>query len=179
VPLAAPSANAFGKVSPTTAAHVAESLEVPVLDGGPSSVGLESTILGWTGTTFRLLRLGGLAVEEIEKVVGELEKPVHQKSMAPGMLKHHYQPGTRLRFREPGETPRTGRIGLLTLRGRSPGFATTIELSTSGNLEEAAAAFFESLRTLDKAGVDEIWADRLPDTGLGRAINDRLTRACH
>lgn len=169
VPVAAPSANAFGKVSPTTADHVRESLDVPVLDGGPCGVGLESTILGWTGNHFRLLRLGGLSVEAIEQVVGEIEKPAHQKSVAPGMLESHYQPTTRLRLREPGRLPTSNDIALLTLEILSP----------SGNLEEAAANFFDVLRRLDNSGAKEIWADLMPETGLGRAINDRLTRACH
>ncbi len=179
VPVAAPSANAFGKVSPTTAAHVAESLDVPVLDGGACGVGLESTILGWTGNHFRLLRLGGLSVEAIEQVVGEIEKPSHQKSIAPGMLKSHYQPTTRLKFREPGHRPTGPGIGLLTLCGREAGFEKIVELSPSGDLEEAAAKFFDVLRSLDKSGLQEIWADLMPDSGLGRAINDRLTRAVH
>lgn len=178
-PLAAPSANPFGKISPTTAAHVSENLDVPVLDGGPCGVGLESTILGWTGSQFRLLRLGGLSVEAIEAKIGPIDCTPSEKAIAPGMLKAHYQPTTPLRFREKGQPATRQGIGLLTLNDSGEGFSHCVALSTRGNLEEAAAKFFDALRQLDKSGVEEIWADRMPEVGLGRAINDRLARACH
>ncbi len=179
-PLAAPSANPFGKVSPTTAAHVRESLPlVPILDGGACGVGLESTILGWTGLQFKLLRLGGLSVEAIEAKIGPIDKTSSEKSIAPGMLKSHYQPTAPLRFREPGQIPQGPGIGLLTLSGAGQGFSKVVSLSTAGDLNEAAANFFEALRALDRCGLTEIWADPMPEVGLGRAINDRLTRACH
>ena len=178
-PLAAPSANSFGRISPTTAAHVTESLAVPVLDGGPCGVGLESTILGWMGNQFRVLRLGGLSLEAIEAKIGPLERTPPEKAIAPGMLKAHYQPITPMRFREKGQLPDRDGLGLLTLNESGEGFSHRMALSPQGNLEEAAAKFFEALRDLDKCGVKEIWADKMPEVGLGRAINDRLTRACH
>ncbi len=179
VPLAAPSANLFGKISPTTALHVTDSLEVPVLDGGPCGIGLESTILGWTGRGFKLLRLGGLSVEAIEEKIGSIDQSPSEKSIAPGMLKAHYQPSTPLRFRQPGQTPNRSGVGLLTLNANEKGFERIFSLSAKGDLQEAAAHLFEGLRFLDGAGLTEIWVDRVPEVGIGRAINDRLIRASH
>lgn len=176
-PIAAPSANASGAISPTTAAHVAASLgdKVPlIVDGGPCQVGLESTVIDLTGDSPILLRPGGVALEAIEAVIGRsipsaLDDQVHPKS--PGMLASHYAPRAELRLNavsaEPGET-------LLGFGSSAPAGATN--LSARGDLEEAAANLFALLHRLDETAT-KIAVMPVPDTGLGRAINDRLRRA--
>lgn len=176
-PIAAPSANASGAMSPTTAAHVAASLgaKVPlIVDGGPCKVGLESTVIDLTGDIPVLLRPGGVALEDIEAVLGRaipsaLDDEDHPKS--PGMLARHYAPRAALRLdaiaAEPGET-------LLGFGPSAP--AGTTNLSATGNLEEAAANLFALLHRLDET-TTKIAVMPIPDTGLGRAINDRLHRA--
>lgn len=186
-PLAAPSANPFGYVSPTTAQHVQDQLGDKIdyiLDGGPTTVGLESTIIGFEEGKPVVFRLGGLSIDVIEDVVGKVELSLNQSSdpKAPGMLKSHYAPGKPLYFGNPGEmiTDFEGkRIGFL-------GFMTRLEflppqqqliLSPHGDLHEAAVNLFAFMREFEKLPVDLILAERLPDIGLGRAINDRLRRA--
>jgi L-threonylcarbamoyladenylate synthase len=176
-PIAAPSANASGAMSPTTAAHVAASLgdKVPlIVDGGPCRVGLESTVIDLTGDSPILLRPGGVALEAIEAVIGRsipsaLDDEEHPKS--PGMLARHYAPRAVLRLdaasAEPGET-------LLGFGPDAP--AGAVNLSISGDLEEAAANLFALLHRLDETA-SRIAVMPIPDTGLGRAINDRLRRA--
>lgn len=182
VPIAAPSANRFTSLSPTSAADVREALGeevVIVLDGGPCSVGVESTIVGFgpTGRP-RLLRTGGVPVEEIERLVGPvtLSTEAGDRPEAPGQLKRHYSPRTRLYF---AGAPSGARVGLLTF-GPAPdaaNFAATEALSQSTDLREAAANLYGALRRLDRLGLDAILARPVPDMGLGRAINDRLKRA--
>jgi len=180
LPIAAPSANRSGRVSPTTAAHVeAELGTVPamILDGGPCTLGLESTVLGIEGDEVTLLRLGALPREEIEKVLGcKLATPKADSRVAsPGQLAVHYAPTTRLRL--DARSPRKGEA-LLAFGPNAPDFAgPAINLSPRGDLVEAAAKFFTALRTLDAAGVDAIAVMPIPDRGLGEAINDRLKRA--
>jgi L-threonylcarbamoyladenylate synthase len=176
-PIAAPSANASGAMSPTSAAHVAASLgaKIPlIVDGGPCRVGLESTVIDLTGDIPVLLRPGGVALEAIEAAMGRsipsaLDDDDHPKS--PGMLARHYAPRAPLRLdavsAEPGET----------LLGFGPTAPTgAINLSAGGNLEEAAANLFALLHRLDERA-SRIAVMPIPDTGLGRAINDRLRRA--
>lgn len=180
LPIAAPSANRSGRVSPTTAAHVeAEigSLPAMILDGGPCTLGLESTVLGIDGDDVTLLRLGALPREEIEKVLGrKLTKPKASSHVtSPGQLATHYAPVTPLRL--DASKPRRGEA-FLAFGPDAPSFAgPAINLSRRGDLTEAAANFFAALRTLDEAGVESIAVMPIPDRGLGEAINDRLKRA--
>ncbi|MFN3874377.1 MAG: L-threonylcarbamoyladenylate synthase [Flavobacteriales bacterium] len=182
-PLAAPSANPFGYVSPTTAQHVADQLSgrIPyILDGGPCTVGVESTILGWEQGRWSLYRPGGIAMEDIERVVGRLDaatKPV--LPVAPGMLASHYAPRKPLHLGDlDALLPRfaAARIGIISFRQARPGHRCEV-LSARGDLDEAARRLFGALRRLDASDCSVILAERCPDHGLGRAINDRLRRA--
>jgi L-threonylcarbamoyladenylate synthase len=180
LPVAAPSANRSGRVSPTAALHVeAELGDLPamILDGGPCTLGLESTVLGVEGERVTLLRLGALPREEIEKVLGR-KLAGHKASevvTSPGQLATHYAPTTPLRL--DARAPRRGEA-LLAFGPDAPSFAgPAINLSPRGDLVEAAAKFFAALRTLDAAGVDAIAVMPIPAQGLGEAINDRLKRA--
>lgn len=168
-PLAAPSANPSGQISPTTAAHVIDGLEgriAAVIDGGACPVGLESTIVG--GTPPALLRPGGLPVEAIEACIGPLAK-AGQNITAPGQLRSHYAPRSRLRL--DADAPRTEELMLGF--GRMP---CDMNLSEAGDLTEAASRLFDALHQLDAQG-RPIAVAPIPETGLGRAINDRLRRA--
>jgi L-threonylcarbamoyladenylate synthase len=180
LPIAAPSANRSGRLSPTTAAHVeAELGDIPamMLDAGPSPLGLESTVVSLAGEKATLLRLGAVARETIETVLGE--KLVEAKSDAPisspGQLATHYAPDTKLRL---GATSVGSNEALLAFGPRVPkGAIATINLSSSGDLSEAAARLFGALRELDQSGADSIAVMPIPNRGLGEAINDRLQRA--
>ncbi len=174
-PVAAPSANPSGRVSPTSADHVLAGLGgkiAAVLDGGPASVGLESTILAPGPEGVRLLRPGGLAQEEIEAALGRALLPPEagRGPTSPGQLASHYAPAGRLRLGvtdpEPGET----------LLGFGPVDAAR-NLSPAGDPVEAAATLFHHLQALDAAGVARIAVSPIPEEGLGRAVNDRLRRA--
>lgn len=183
VPLAAPSANRSGGVSPTTADHVLDGLSgriAAVLDGGPCAVGVESTVLDLSGPDPVLLRPGGVTVAEIEALVGPVLRPEGEKTAirSPGMLLSHYAPSlpVRLEAREVGEGE-----ALLAFGAPLPGAAVTWNLSASGDPVEAAARLFAGLRWLDaegaRLGLAGIAAMPVPDAGLGEAINDRLRRA--
>lgn len=192
-PLAAPSANPFGYISPTTAEHVAAQLgeKIPmILDGGACTVGVESTIVSFEGDTVRVHRLGGLAVEDLEKVVGEVSLQLNKSSNpdAPGQLKSHYAPRKQLVLTDtptaailrmyPYAVPDA--IGYIGFRERLPDlpFQNQIILSKTGNFEEAAKCLFGAMRQLDaQENIKVIVAEKLPDVFLGRAINDRLSRA--
>jgi len=183
-PLAAPSANPFGYVSPTTPQHVAAQLEDKVdyiLDGGACEVGIESTIVGMEEGKLCIYRLGGLAVEEIEKVVGKVELRLNQSSdpKAPGMLKNHYAPKKQLAIGDVHELLKQNagkRIGIISFKTDYPDTKHLV-LSKKGDLAEAAHNLFSALRLLDESDVDMILAEKFPDNFLGRAINDRLERA--
>ncbi|MDA0657504.1 MAG: L-threonylcarbamoyladenylate synthase [Planctomycetota bacterium] len=195
LPIAAPSANPFGRLSPTCAEHVQESLGAQVdyvLDGGPCSVGLESTVLRIEGASVHLLRPGGISLEAIEQAIGvtiasSYETTAdHEPSPAPGMMTHHYAPLTPLHVVDSvaaiaevlsGDSHQ--RFGLLALTdsAHAQHFAAVEILSPGGDLTQAAANFFAALRRLDQAGLSRIYAARLPNEGLGRAMNDRLRRA--
>ena len=194
-PIAAPSANPFGYLSPTTAEHVYEGLDARVdliLDGGPCPVGVESTILDLAGGAPELLRAGGLPVEEIERALGQpVRRPPEPEpedegrpARAPGRLPRHYAPRTPLTLVPLGAgaraKPPCARAGLLLFREpprRPEGFAIIEVLSPTGDLREAAARLFEALHRLDRAGLDCLVAERVPEEGLGRAINERLRKA--
>ncbi|MCK8494469.1 L-threonylcarbamoyladenylate synthase [Spirosoma sp. RP8] len=184
-PLAAPSANPFGYISPTTAQHVANQLgdQVPyILDGGPASVGLESTIIGFENNTATVFRLGGMALEQIERVIGPVAVRTHSTSnpKAPGMLSSHYAPRKPLVLLQPGETPPFhDKAGALVFREPFGGIQPDHQrvLSPTGDLNEAAKNLFAHLRTLDSLPVEMIYAEPLPNQGLGWAMNDRLRRA--
>jgi L-threonylcarbamoyladenylate synthase len=187
-PLAAPSANPFGYVSPTTAQHVqemlGEAIEI-ILDGGPCVVGIESTVCALTEDQAVILRPGGVAVEEIEAVIGAVKTaPASQPdARSPGTLLRHYSPHVPLTLLAPGEPlprPRSGeRVGVLTLAPRSgvDGYVAVETLSRNGNLLEAAANLFAALRRLDNLGLNRVIAESVPERGIGRAIMDRLRRA--
>ena len=171
-PLAAPSANPSGRVSPTTAGHVMAGLSwriAAVLDGGPCAVGVESTIVGCSGVP-RLLRPGGVPVEVLEAVLGMPLAAAGPGVTAPGQLASHYAPDARLRLN--ADAPLPGEVWL----GFGP---APLTLSATGDLAEAAARLFAVLREADGlAGPGgAIAVARVPEVGLGRAINDRLRRA--
>jgi L-threonylcarbamoyladenylate synthase len=183
-PIAAPSANRSGRVSPTTAEHVLADLDGAidaVLDGGPTQVGVESTIVACLDPLPRLLRPGGVPRELIEATLGiELAsgEPGSESPRAPGMLPSHYAPRAQLRLNaerlEPGEAA--------LLFGRTPPAGledaiAALNLSEDGNLVEAAARLFAHLRALDASGAASIACAPVPGSGLGEAINDRLRRA--
>jgi L-threonylcarbamoyladenylate synthase len=185
-PIAAPSANPFGYLSPTTAAHVREQLGDQVdliLDGGPCPVGVESTIVSFSENKPRLLRPGGVSLEEIETSIGKVEiSSIKDKPSAPGMLSRHYAPRTPivLDWREESLDSYKGRrIGLLAFRepDKSLNFNHIEVLSKKGDLREAAASLFAAIRRLDALSLDLILAETVPEIGLGRAIMDRLRRA--
>lgn len=184
-PLAAPSANPFGYISPTTAQHVADQLgdQVPyILDGGPSAVGLESTIVGFDAGIPVVYRLGGTSLEELERVIGPVDVRSHSTSNpeAPGMLSSHYAPRKPLILLSAGASPEAGeRVGALVFREPFGGISLNHQrvLSPTGNLAEAAKNLFAHLRALDALPVDVIYAESLPNEGLGWAMNDRLRRA--
>jgi L-threonylcarbamoyladenylate synthase len=175
VAIAAPSANPSGKLSPTTARDVARGLGRRVdlvLDGGPCAVGLESTIVDLTGPRARLLRPGGIAVEDIAAAIGDLAAP-EGTIKAPGMLASHYAPRAALRLN--AASPLAGEA-YLGFGGMPPG-ADGLDLSPRGDLAEAARNLFSHLRALDGTGATRIAVAPIPERGLGRAIRDRLARA--
>ena len=184
-PIAAPSANPFGRISPTTAEHVLEQLGDSadlIIDGGRCTVGVESTIVSLTGERPLLLRAGGTPAEEIEEVLGPLDSPVHSSGPpeSPGRLDSHYAPKTPFYLRsEAPSLPGSCRTGLLTFREPDGAevYAAVEVLSKEGSLREAAANLFAAMHRLDAMDLDAILADPLPEEGLGRAVNDRLRRA--
>ncbi len=215
-PIAAPSANRSGRVSPTTAAHVLAEFCAPskdphppiatamgpplsrnaregtrgrrpragedvglamILDAGPCSVGIESTVLDLTGRTPALLRAGGVTLEELRDVFDEIEVPAADEDAprAPGRLPSHYAPGLAVRL--DAVSARPGEALLAFGHAPPPGFAEVLFLSQSDDLAEAAANLFAMLRRLDRPDFTGIAVMPIPETGLGRAINDRLRRA--
>ncbi|CDZ57289.1 L-threonylcarbamoyladenylate synthase [Neorhizobium galegae] len=183
-PLAAPSANTSGKVSPTSARHVADDLGEKltlIIDGGAAPVGVESTIVRVENGVIRLLRPGGVAAEEIEKATGvAVIRPEGPAAIieAPGMLASHYAPGAAVRLNadhvETGEA--LIRLGSAPVKGMELA-AAVFDLSPSGDLAQAAANLFDYLKRADATGAASIAVTPIPDHGLGEAINDRLARA--
>ena len=198
--VAAPSANLFGKLSPTRAEHVVESLGENIdciIDGGPCTVGVESTVMELIPTP-RILRPGGISREQLEEVIGPVAYAVNNDTAAkpsPGMLQNHYAPEIPLFLHTPEEMALLayhGTEGYLFFSGKSRDAwlfnsatqadnctkpKTIFVLSESGNTREAAANLFEYLHILNKSGVFCIHAETLPEEGLGRAVNDRLRKA--
>jgi L-threonylcarbamoyladenylate synthase len=186
-PLAAPSANPFGYISPTKASHVNEQLGDKIkyiLDGGNCRVGIESTIVAFEEDEVTVFRLGGCKIEDIEKVIGKVKVNLHMSSnpTAPGMLESHYSPATPLvigDIRKLIEENSGKNIGILPFyqRFKSINSERQFVLSKKADLEDAATRLFTGLRYLDTLNLQLIIAEYVPDEGLGRAINDRLTRA--
>jgi L-threonylcarbamoyladenylate synthase len=183
VPLAAPSANPFGYISPTKAEHVArmlgESVDL-IVDGGPTEHGLESTIVALEPTP-TLLRPGAIAAAEIERVTGPLATVRHDSAapLAPGGLASHYAPRTPIRLVDPAAVPlpqRSG-AGAVTLSTAVEGYARAEILSPRGDLREAASRLFAVLHELDSVGLERLDVEPIAEEGLGIAIMDRLKRA--
>lgn len=179
IPVAAPSANRSGHVSPTTALHVEEDLgDAPsvILDGGPTPLGIESTVVELASNTPRLLRPGAVAREDLEAVLGAPLKETAASALptSPGQLESHYAPRAKLRLG--AHTAREGEA-LLAFGPDAPASSGLVRnLSRNGDLREAAANLFSALRDLDATGSPTIAVMPIPDTGLGEAINDRLQR---
>jgi len=192
-PLAAPSANPSGYVSPTNAMHVEEQLgnKIPyILDGGECKVGVESTIISFMDDVPAIIRFGGLSLEAIESVIGKVNsfKPQttnekhHTNIIAPGMLSRHYATKHRLIF---GDIEKnisaysSNKIGIISFHKKYDSILEEQQfiLSKNKNLDEAAQKLFSAMREIDKLNIDVILAEKFPDEGLGRAINDRLKRA--
>ncbi|MCX7713382.1 MAG: L-threonylcarbamoyladenylate synthase [Chthoniobacterales bacterium] len=186
-PLAAPSANRFGRVSPTCAEHVLEELggRIPlIIDGGVCYHGLESTIVLVEGGRVRLLRRGPIPVQQLLEVPGiEVIEDGREEDIAPGRMAWHYAPRARVKlfvdlpnFDENVDGPKRGCLSFQQkVCGR--GWTKCEVLSEKGDLAEAGQKFYAALRELDRAGVDEIWAELLPDEGLGQTLNERLRKA--
>jgi L-threonylcarbamoyladenylate synthase len=187
-PIAAPSANRSGSVSPTTADHVLDGLEgriAAVVDGGPCPVGVESTVLDLSGAQPFLLRPGGLTAEVIEALIGPIGRPItpaeaeQSRSLrSPGLLVSHYAPSLAVRL---NATDIAADEALLAFGPPLPGAGATFDLSRAADPVEAASRLFEGLRWLDREGtrlgLRGIAVMAVPDAGLGAAINDRLQRA--
>jgi L-threonylcarbamoyladenylate synthase len=188
-PLAAPSANPFGSISPTTAKHVEDyfssSLHI-ILEGGSCEKGIESTIIGFENGQAVLYRQGSTKVQDIEKITGPLQIRVHANNesvVAPGMLSKHYAPITTTILTEDIaleiDKHASKRIGVLQLIPTTlPSFVIAVEtLSQTGNLEEAAKNLYAAMHRLDHQHLDLIIAQKMPAVGMGLAINDKLERA--
>lgn len=180
-PLAAPSANPFGYISPTNPSHVFDQLggKIPyILDGGSSSIGVESTIVCIEDDEATLCRFGGIPQEEIEAVIGKVKVEANFK--APGQLKSHYAPKKPIilgNIQKNVERYNKDEIAILSLCTHYEGISHQIQLAPNGSLETAAHTLFSAMRTLDCLPVKYILAESVPNEGLGRAINDRLSRA--
>ncbi len=185
-PIAAPSANKFGHLSPTTAKHVQKYLGDKVdliLDGGKSFVGVESTIIQYHEGGFYLLRHGGLAKEEIEKEIGEIKsgKIDVNKPNSPGQLPFHYSPNTPLHFYNESLLDSNKKIGLISFQKNKIDFSFSSQkvLSQTGDLREAASNLFLFLHEMEKENLDLILIEPVEEKGLGRAIMDRLRKATY
>ncbi len=186
-PLAAPSANPFGYISPTQPSHVNDQLGEKIkyiLDGGECKVGIESTIIGFDQARPTIYRMGGLSIEEIESVIGKVDVQLHSTSnpKAPGQLKSHYAPTKQLILGNLDDLLKIHQgkeIGILSFQKIRKEIEPKNQrvLSSIGDLSIAAQHLFSSLRELDQLNIQFILAEEVPDTGLGRAINDRLRRA--
>lgn len=186
-PLAAPSANPFGYVSPTAAQHVQDQLGDKIsyiLEGGPCKVGIESTIVGWEENEPIIYRMGGVSIEQIESRIGKVRVQTHSTSrpQAPGQLTTHYAPRKKFLLGDvrllTSQNP-SQRLGVLAFQKKIDSVNSNFQcvLSPSGDLTEAAQNLFSMLRQLDNMDIDGVLAEEVPDVGLGRAINDRLRRA--
>jgi L-threonylcarbamoyladenylate synthase len=187
-PIAAPSANRFGCISPTAAEHVQAQLDdrpAMILDDGPCAVGVESTIISFLGERPALLRPGGVAVEEIIDCIGPVDLVAKvDPSLAPGQSARHYAPVTELHIVSsaqdvPPEARCDAALLVVDPTAAAAGFGRVEILAEDGSLVTAAANLFSALHRLDAAGVRRIYAVRIAEKGLGRAIMDRLRRAAH
>ena len=184
-PLAAPSANKFGRLSPTRAAHVIRHLPEAdyILDGGTTRVGLESTIVRLESDGFLILRPGGITREDLAAVLPESAKTFKAGNPeAPGMLDSHYSPSKPFYLYQPEVLSRIepSRAGFISFRGEIPAtFLQTRTLSPKGDLREYATKIFSALHELQESDVEVILAEPLPETGIGIAIMDRLRKAAH
>jgi L-threonylcarbamoyladenylate synthase len=186
-PLAAPSANPFGYVSPTSAQHVYAQLQgkIPyILDGGECQVGLESTIVGMQNGMVTIFRIGGLSMEAIEAIVSKVNFNIHQgdNPAAPGMLSAHYATSKPIIVGNINQNIikyNKNKIGIISFKNQFSEIAIKYcyTLSVNGNLSEAAQHLFAAMRALDGSDVEIILTEQFPNEGLGRAINDRLKRA--
>lgn len=186
-PLAAPSANPFGMISPTKAKHVNEYFkDLMILDGGECINGIESTIIGFQGNEVIVYRLGSITLDEIEPIAGKVSLINKNDSApeAPGMLSKHYAPRTPLvvaeTIQELIQKFNNKKIGLLLFSNTFEGLpenAVQIILSPNKNLSEAASKLYDALHQLDKLNLDIIIAEKLPEEGLGMVMNDKLRRA--
>jgi L-threonylcarbamoyladenylate synthase len=185
-PLAAPSANPFGYLSPTTAEHVYEQLGSKVemiLDGGPCKIGIESTIIEFTDTKPILLRAGGISVEEITEEIGKVMIATEngKRPQAPGQLPYHYAPKTKLKIVQPDQmdlnTRKKAGFLFFQMPKKYPRSGHFEVLSKLGMLDEAATNLFAALHKLDNLELEIIYAEPVPEEGLGRAIMDRLRKA--
>lgn len=183
--IAAPSANLFGRVSPTTAQHVKKQLKGVdfILDGGKTKVGIESTIITLNEEGFEILRYGLITKEEIKKVIPICTESKNKKNiLAPGMLQSHYSPSKPLFILNKNILEKIDRkkVGLLSFSGKdTEGFKIVIELTKNQDLKEYAVNLFESLHKLEESDVEYIVAEPVPEIGVGLAIMDRLKKASH
>lgn len=184
-PVAAPSANPFGFVSPVTARHVADRLGDRIdyiLDGGRCTVGVESTIVGFPDGQATILRKGGTPVEDIESLLGRtvtVNDHGSSRPTAPGMLLSHYSPGIAIELVDRAETRGNRERAVVRFGGSLPTGDYEYNLSEQGDLAEAARELFPILRQLASGGYASAVIERVPERGLGRAINDRLRRAAY
>lgn len=187
-PIAAPSANPFTRISPTSAEHVASYFgnKIPaILDGGPCKIGLESTIVGFNGECPIVYRKGGTSVEAIEALVGKVQLVTKDDKapLAPGMLAKHYSPNTKLiistTVEESLKRHHSLKIGVISFYKDYENAAVVRTLSKQGDMGEAARNLFTALHELDQMSLDLIIADKFPEEGLGASINDRLQRAAN
>jgi L-threonylcarbamoyladenylate synthase len=179
-PIAAPSANRSGRVSPTEGAHVAAELGnrvALILDGGRTPVGIESTVLDLSGEAPAVLRPGGVTAEQLTELLGPILAADAVPPRSPGMLPSHYAPSLPLRLE--AINARAGEVLLAFGPDAPSGFTEVLWLSRSGDLAEAAANLFAMLRQIDRPLFAGIAVMPIPERGLGRAINDRLRRAAH
>lgn len=190
-PLAAPSANPFGYISPTTAQHVERQLgdKIPyILDGGLCQKGLESTIVGFENEYVIVYRLGAISLEDLTEVVGDkliLDNLKLEKPTTPGMLPFHYSPHTSLYLTADLEKDILGlnlnKIGIITLSKILPSIPkkNQVQLSLENNLAIAGHLLYQAMHDLDAMNLDAIFVEKMPDNGIGKTMNDRLKRAAY
>lgn len=183
-PIAAPSANKFGRISPTTAAHVRKQLPNVdfILDGGKTTVGIESTIIRLTASGFQILRHGIITQEEIETLIPFDRQPLTESIAAPGMLKGHYSPNKRLLIAAQGTSEiEKSKAGLISFTGKlEAGFRKVIRVSEREDLKDYAVNMFAALHTLeDDDEIEIIIAEPVSEKGIGKAIMDRLRKAAY
>ena len=183
-PLAAPSANRYGGISPTKAEHVFHQLNerIPyILDGGACQTGLESTIVGMQDQKVIVYRLGGISIERLEQVLGylpEVKNELHYGVRTSGMVKYHYATETPLYFMEHRSNETSSNEGRILFKRSNNGVsAHDFYLSDSGDIDEAAKNLYAALHEMDGRGFDRIFIEQFPNEGLGKTMNDRLRRA--